>query len=160
RTIGALVAGLALFSATTGVLLLAPDLPAALTPAIASAAPPPPSPLALDRAVAAARAKFPSARLRDIRLPPADRIEINLDAPERHPRAVHTVSIRTSDGTVLKAVSALDNPVLWMKILPLHTGEAMPLIGPALLLTEAAALLFLIQAGLRLWLASRRKDPR
>ena len=161
RTSGALVAGLALFSAATGVLLLAPDLPGALAPA-APATPPVArlTPQALDRAVAAAQAQFPNARLRDIRLPPADRIDVNLDAPERHPRAVHAVAIRPSDGRVLKAVPALDNPVLWMKVLPLHTGEAMPLIGPALLLIEAGALLFLIWAGLRLWLGSRRKAPR
>lgn len=162
RTVGALATVLALFSATTGVLLLAPDLPAALAPAAAPPPAPVPAPAAgaLDRAVAAAQARFPGARLRDIRLPPADRIEVNFDAPERNARAVHAVTVRLSDGAVLKALPAQDNPVLWMQVLPLHTGEALPLAGPALLLVEAGALLFLIQAGLRLWFASRRKAPR
>ena len=164
RTVGALTSALALFSGITGVLLLAPDLSDAIAPVagvVAGSAPAPrPGPQALDRAVAAAQGRFPNARLRDIRLRPADRIDVNLDAPERHPRAVHTVSVRISDARVLNAVPALDNPVLWMKVLPLHTGEAMPLIGPALLLIEAGALLLLAWAGLRLWLASRRKAPR
>lgn len=161
RSVGALTSLLALFSAVTGLMLIIPDVIPALQPSPAASALPaaPAASLeAVDRAVAAARAKFPGASLRDIRFPRADRIDINLDAPERNARAVHTVSVRLSDASVIKALPAQDNPVLWMKVLPLHTGQSFGPLGLALLLAEAAALLFLAYAGVKMTLQSRRRN--
>lgn len=159
RSVGALAAAFALFSGVTGLLLIVPDLTDALAPA--TAAPLPPTPAlpaeAIDRAIATASAQFPAATLRDVRFPAADRVDINFDAPERNARAVHVVSIRPSDGAVLKALPASENPVLWMKVLALHTGQDFGPIGLALLLAEAGALVFLVYAGLRMWLRNRKK---
>lgn len=158
RSTGAVAAALALFSGTTGVLLIAPDIPAAIAPGAAPAAPDPAPATAqmVDRAVLAAQARFPGATLRDIRLPRADRIDLNFDAPERNARAVHAVSVRLSDGAIIKAIPASGNPVLWMKVLALHTGQSLSAIGPLLLLVEAAALVFLAWAGTKMWLAARK----
>ncbi|HET9628526.1 MAG TPA: PepSY-associated TM helix domain-containing protein [Novosphingobium sp.] len=158
RSAGALVAALALFSGATGVLLSVPDVIDAMAPSGGPAASAPAlSPTEIDRALASAQALFPGARLRDVRFPKADRLTVNFDAPERNARAVHVVSVRPSDGVVLKAIPARDNPVLWMKVLALHTGEKFGPAGLALLLGEAAALVFLVYAGTRMWLRNRRK---
>lgn len=161
RTVGASVAALALFSGVTGLLLVVPDLYAALQPAAPSATvPPAPTPAAVDRAVAAAQGRFPDALLRDVRFPPADRVAINFAAPERNARAVHSAAVRISDGAVIDAVPAATSPVLWMKVLHLHTGQAVPVLGPLLLLAEAAALLFLAWAGTAMWFTARRDRAR
>lgn len=159
RSVGAVTGLVALFSAITGLMLIAPDMmpaPAGPAAALSSA----PTPASIDRAIAAAQARFPTARLRDVRFPVADRLDINFDAPERNARATHTISVRLSDGAVLKSVAAQDNPVLWMKVLALHTGQAFALPGMILLLGEALGLLFLAYAGTRMWFAARRKDKR
>jgi uncharacterized iron-regulated membrane protein len=156
RTVGAAASALALLSGATGVLLIAPDLMP--VPAGTTTAPPPaPSAAQVDAAVAAARARFPGASVRDLRLPPADRIDINLDAPGRNARAVHAVSVRLSDMVVTRAVAAQENPALWMKVLYFHTGEAVPWAGPLLLLGEAGALAFLAWAGTKMWFNTGRK---
>lgn len=158
RSVGAVVAILALFSGTTGVLLSVPDILDAMAPAGGPvAAAPTLAPAQIDRALAAAQAEFPGARLRDVRFPPADKLTIDFDAPERNARAVHVVAVRPSDGAVLKTTAAEDNPVLWMKVLALHTGESFGPPGLALLLVEAGSLVFLAIAGMAMWLRTRRK---
>lgn len=154
RTVGMSAAALALYSAATGITLLAPDVLAEPARTGTATVPQIDGPR-IDRTVAAAQARFPGAVLRDIRFPPADRLDINFSAPERNPRAVHTVSARPSDGAILMAVPAKDNPVLWMKVLALHTGEQFGPGGMALLLAESGALAFLVWAGLRMWLQAR-----
>lgn len=158
RTIGALAASLALFSATTGLLLIAPDLLA--TAPLRASAGPAPTARQIEAAIAAAQARFPGAVLRDVRFPAADRLDLNFAAPERNPRAVHVVWVRPSDGAVLKAIPAEANPVLWMRVLSLHTGQSFGPAGMALLLAEAAALVFLAIAGTRMWLTARNRSPR
>lgn len=158
RSVGAVVAILALFSGATGVLLSVPDVLDAMAPAAAPpTAAPVLSPTEIDRAIAVAQARFPAARMRDVRFPPANKLTINFDAPERNARAVHVVAVRPSDGALLKSLPAQDNPVLWMKVLALHTGEKFGPPGLALLLAEAAALVFLAIAGMAMWLRTRRK---
>lgn len=158
RSVGAVAAILALFSGATGVMLSVPDVIDAMVPMGGpTASAPALSPAEIDRALAVAQAEFPGARLRDVRFPAADKLTINFDAPERNARAVHVVAIRPSDGAVLKAQAAEDNPVLWMKVLALHTGEKFGPAGLALLLAEAGALVFLTIAGAAMWLRTRRK---
>ena len=167
RTVGVLAATLALFSAGTGLLLAGPDVLALTaspdaTPAASAMPPvaPPVKPDQIDRAVALAQAQFPDAALRDIRFPAADRLDLNFAAPERNPRAVHVVSVRISDGTIVKTVPAAENPVLWMKVLSLHTGESFGLAGIVLLLGESGSLAFLVWAGLRMWLQARARKQK
>lgn len=160
RTVGAIGALLALFSATTGVLLIAPDLSAGAPPAPALARTPARLPSAIDAAMAAARARFPGAVPRDVRLPPDGRLDVNFHAPGRNPRATHTVSVALDGARVIRAIPAARNPVLWMKVLPQHTGESFGAPGPLALLAEAGALLFLSVAGPLMWLQARKRKAR
>lgn len=153
RSAGVLLSAVILFSATTGALLVIPDLTA---PSGIPGAPPAPGPVLVDQAVAQAQRVFPGARLRDIRFPSADRIDVNFFAPERNSRAVHVVSVSLSGGTVLKRIEADDNPVLWMTILPLHTGDSLGLAGRLLLLAEALILVFIGCSGPLMWWQARR----
>jgi uncharacterized iron-regulated membrane protein len=145
-----------LFSATTGLLLVAPDLAESGSQA-ASSPFPQRTPAQLDRAVALAAAQFPEAALRDIRLPLADRLDINFFATQYGPRAVHVVSVGVSTGKVGKTLPAAANPVLWMKVLPLHTGDTFGLPGHLLLLGEALTLAFLALSGPLMWWRARPK---
>ena len=158
RSIGVLVSTVLLFSATSGVLLAAPDLAAA--GGAAQAAVPPRSPAQIDRAVAVAQAQFPGAMVRDIRFPAADRLDINFFAPGRNPRAVHVVSVSLSGAEVQRAVPAEENPVLWMKVLPLHTGDSFGLAGRLLLLAGALSLAFLAGSGPLMWWRARRNRAK
>ena len=159
RTGGVAVSLVILSSALSGVLLVVPDL--AATPAAAApAAPDRPSPAMIDGAVARAQKQFPAAGLRDIRFPPADRIDVNFLAPEHNPRAVHVVSVRLSDGEILKRLPAQANPVLWMKVLTLHTGDSAGLAGRLLLLAEALVLALLAVSGPVMWWQARRRRQK
>ncbi|MEP7221766.1 MAG: PepSY-associated TM helix domain-containing protein [Novosphingobium sp.] len=159
RSAGVIASLLVLFSATTGVLLAAPDIADALA---ASPSPPttlpPRSAAQIDRAITVGAARFPGAALRDIRFPLADRIDINLFAPSRNPRAVHVVKVGLSDGQVTSTLPAQDNSALWMKVLSLHTGDSFGLIGRLLLLAEGAVLIFAAISGPLMWW--RRRSPR
>jgi uncharacterized iron-regulated membrane protein len=155
RSGGVTISIVLLFSAVTGLLLVAPDIaedggPAVIRPATAR------SLTRIDAAVARARAQFPAAQLHDIRFPQADRIEINFSAPARNPRAVHTVKISLSRGELLRSLPAEHNFVLWMKILPLHTGESFGITGRVALLIEALVLSFLTISGPTMWWRARR----
>lgn len=159
RSGGVLAATLMVFSATTGVLLIVPDLIARRTEQVAWLEPP--SGAQIDRAVRTAQAQFPGHRIRDIRFPPtADRLEANIFAPERNARAVHMVSARLNDGRAIKVVPAAQNSVLWMIILPLHSGDSFGLAGQLLLLTEAFVLAALASTGPVMWWQARRRKPR
>lgn len=155
RSAGVTFSVLLLFSAITGILMAAPDLAESAAPTAAQK-PPTRSSADIDSAVSLAQAQFPGARLRDIRFPPADRIDINFFAPERSPRAVHVVSVALSQPSLLKRVEAEHNPVFWMKVLPLHTGDSFGLVGNLLLLIEALVLIFLAISGPMMWWRSRR----
>jgi uncharacterized iron-regulated membrane protein len=153
RSGGVVCSLLVLFSAVTGVLLAAPDLlPAGPATTDAFAA----SPAQIDRAVAVARKAYPEAAIRDIRFPPADRIDINFLAPEEKPLAVHVVQVRLSDAKVLKVLPAAQNPVLWMKIMPVHTGESFGPVGMILLVLEALAIAALSITGPWMWWQQRK----
>jgi len=158
RSAGVIASLLLLFSATTGVLLAAPDLVDTFSDSGTPSPLPPRTAQQIDRAVALGAAQFPGAAMRDIRFPLADRIDINLYAPERNPRAVHVVKVRLSDTQVTTALPASDNPVLWMKVLSLHTGDSFGLIGRLLLLAEALALIFAAISGPLMWWRNRLKE--
>lgn len=153
RSTGVVLSLLLLFSATTGILLMVPDLAAADPAPVAPLAPP--SAGQIDKAVAMAATAFPEARMRDIRFPTADHIDVNFFAPERNPEAVHIARVSLSEGELLKRLPAAENPVLWMKVLPLHSGESIGLGGRLALFAEAGALLFLAGSGPLMWWQAR-----
>lgn len=155
RSCGVTLSILLLFSATTGILLVVPDLAAAPGPASVPA-PTPRSPEQVEYAVALASRQFPAARLHDIRFPPADKIDVSFFAPERNSRAVHIVSVAVSRGEIIKSVPAEQNPVQWMKVLPLHSGGSFGVAGRLVLLIEGLVLAFLAISGPTVWWRARR----
>jgi uncharacterized iron-regulated membrane protein len=157
RSIGVILTPLMLFSGATGILLILPDLAASASPAAPAAlAPAPTSPDEIDSAFERAKAALPGAQVRDIRFPAADRIDVNFHAPRHNSQAVDMLSVRISDGTELKRLPAGENPALWMKILPLHSGTAMGLAGLVILLVEGLALMALAMTGPVMWWQARR----
>lgn len=153
RSGGVIVSLLVLFSAVTGILLAVPDLlPTGGAAAKAYVA----SPQQIDAAMASARRAYPQAAIRDVRFPAADRIDVNFLAPEEKPLAVHVVQVRLSDAQVLKVVPADRSPALWMKVLPLHTGESAGIIGTIVLLLEALAIAALAVSGPVMWWQQRK----
>jgi uncharacterized iron-regulated membrane protein len=154
RSIGVTLSLLLLFSAITGSLLVIPDLIAPAGPP--TVVPPPAGAMQIDRAFGRALAEFPQATVRDVRFPAADRIDVNFRAPRHNSQAVDIVSVKLSDAELVKRLPAEDNPVLWMKVLPLHSGTAMGLPGRFFLLVEALALVFLAVTGPLMWWHARR----
>lgn len=158
RSTGVLLLPLVLFSAISGMLLILPDLAAA--PAAAVAPPPPPLAGQVDRAFARARGAFPGAVPSDIRFPAADRIDVNFYAPRHNSQAIDIASVKLSDGSVVKRLPAERNPVLWMKVLPLHSGTALGSFGQIVLLLEGVALMVLALTGPVMWWQARRPKRR
>ena len=105
-------------------------------------------------------AEYPQAAIRDVRLPAADRIDVNFLAPRHNSQAVDIVSVKPSDGTVLKRLPAESNPVLWMKVLPLHSGTDFGLLGQIVLLLAGMALMMLALTGPVMWWQTRRPKRR
>ena len=153
RSGGVVIAVLVLLSAKTGVLLSGPDVCVAAALVQAGYRP---TRAEIDAAVAAAKAQFPGAPLRDIRFPKADRLDINFRADDDGPRSVHVVAVTLSTAKVIKVTPAAHNDALWMKVLPLHTGESFGAIGLVLLLAEAVVLAALAVTGPRMWWQQRK----
>lgn len=158
RSIGVILTPVMLFSATTGILLVLPDLTA---PATAAATPSsPPAAASLDRAFARVVAEYPGASVRDIRFAAADRLDVNIRAPRYNSQAVDVVSVRISDAVILKRMPAERNPAPWLTWLPLHSGTAMGSPGRILLLIEGLALMILATTGPLMWWQARRPKRR
>lgn len=155
RSTGVILLPLVFFSSITGALLIIPDLAAAAGPA-AVVPMPTPNAVSIDGAFARAKAVFPNAAARDIRFPPADRIDVNFWAPRHNTQAVDVVSVRLSDAALLKSVPAESNPALWIPVLPLHSGTEMGVLGRSLLVLEGLTLLVLAVTGPRMWWQARR----
>jgi len=158
KSVGVTLSLIATFSAATGVLMIVPDLAAsggsapALFPTRTSAQ--------VEHAVAAARTHFPRARLHDIRFPATDRLDVSFFAPERNSRALHVVSIRPSDDTIVETLPAARNKALWMTVMPLHAGDSFGPAGTVILLVEAGGILFLACAGVVMWIQSPKKKKK
>lgn len=154
RSTGAIVSLLVLFSAATGMLLAIADLSSG------PAAPAKASPVALtgariDAAMALVHERFPGSAARDIRFAPDGTLTVNLFAPHSGPRAVDIVRIDAAAPALTSVLKAGDNPALWLKVLPLHTGDRFGLPGRLLLLAEALALIFLCISGPLQWWRGR-----
>lgn len=146
RTLGVVVAVVLIGMAGTGLALIVPEVadsaPAEL-PAVISGS-------SLDRGIARAQAMFPSSALRDARVV-GERLIVNFHAPERNSRAVHRVVVTAGDAQVLSATPARQSSALWMTVLPVHAGDVIGPIGPAVLLLIAVALAGLAVTGPVMW---------
>jgi uncharacterized iron-regulated membrane protein len=117
----------------------------------------------LDTAIRQARSLFPNHDVRDIRFSDNTRANIFFWAPERSPRAVHQVSIDLDSRSAIKTKNAGTNENLWVTWLPLHTGESLGILGAALLVSNALALILLATTGPIMWIngaRSRRRKSR
>ena len=99
---------------------------------------------------------FPRAAVRDIRFAPGARMDVNLLAPERNALAVHVVTVDLAAMRIAQVMAAQDNPVLWMKILPYHSGDEFGLAGRLVLLVEALVLIRLGVSGPLMWWQQRK----
>ena len=158
RTVGVVASAFLILLSATGLLLVFPDLIEAgssARPALVSAK-------QVDRGLALARSAFPGAAPRDIRIG-GDRLTVNFHAPERNARAVHVVAVALTGPRILRATPAQASRALWMPLLPIHTGEFLAPVGPAVWLLVALSLAALAISGPILWwhaVAQRRRTPR
>lgn len=83
-------------------------------------------------------------------------MDVNLLAPERNALAVHIVSVDLGARQIVRTVPAQDNPALWMKLLPYHSGAAFGLAGKLALLIEALVLVELGLTGPVMWWQQRK----
>jgi uncharacterized iron-regulated membrane protein len=167
RSVGVVATVLIVASAATGALIAGNDAIAAIFAAApAGKVEPRPEPRSAPRpapdaqSVAAglqlAQALFPRAAVRDIRFAPGARMDVNLLAPERNALAVHVVTVDLAAMRIAKVMAAQDNPALWMKILPYHSGDEFGLAGRLVLLVEALVLIGLGVSGPLMWWQQRK----
>ena len=156
RTLGVVMAAFLAIIASTGLLLIVPELFESGTPAPRRILPT----AAIDNGMALAQATFPASTLSDARLG-GDRMIVNFRAPERNARAVHRVIVDIANARIVSAIPAEKNPALWMTVLPIHTGNVLGLIGGPLLLIIALALATLALSGPIMWwhVRSQRRRP-
>ncbi len=156
RTLGVAMAACLAIIASTGLLLIVPDLFETGTPAPRLSLPI----TAIDQGLALAQNAFPASTLNDARLN-GDRMIINFRAPERNARAVHRVVVDIAASRIVSAIPADQNPALWMTVLPIHTGDILGLIGGALWLIIAIALATLALSGPIMWwhVRTQRRRP-
>lgn len=163
RSIGVVAGALIVSSAATGALIAGNDAIAAIfAPAPSGKAEPRPAPRpaptaqSVSAGLQLAQALFPRAAVRDIRFAPGARMDVNLLAPERNALAVHVVTVDLAAMRIAEGMAAQDNPALWMKILPYHSGDEFGLAGQLALLVEALVLIGLGVSGPWMWWQQRK----
>ena len=155
RTLGVVMAAFLAIIASTGLLLIVPELfesgasaPRLILPTAA-----------IDQGMALAQAAFPASTLSDARLG-GGKLIVNFRAPERNARAVHRVIVDIAAARIVSATPAENNPALWMTVLPIHTGNILGLIGGPLLFIIALALATLALSGPIMWWHVRTQRRR
>ncbi|MBB3954562.1 PepSY-associated TM helix domain-containing protein [Novosphingobium sediminicola] len=147
RSTGVIASALLGMMAVTGLLLVWPLI-----------APPGAGPLRADPApmldAAYARAALPGQPLRDIRLAPSGHATFHFAAHSRNHWDLDTVTI-APDGRP-RVIRAADAPALWMRLLPLHTGDALGIFGQIIIALVGGALLFLTISGVIAWNRARK----
>lgn len=160
RSVGAVLALVLLTSATTGMLLSAPDLPL-FTPAPAPASEPVVfDAKAIDSAFALAQAIYPGSRPRDVRIARGGTLSVNFFAPRGGKWAVDVVTVSASPQRVTSVLPLEQNRALWLTTLPIHTGDTIGPAGRWPMLAAALALGFLAISGPLAWWRSRRRVIR
>jgi uncharacterized iron-regulated membrane protein len=143
RTTGVLASGILVMMAITGLLLAWPII----------APPAPPNvrhdrALPIDAAAHLAQAAMNGQALRDIRLAANGHATFHF--------AAHSANVWDLDTFYLSPQAhisrAADAPALWMRVLPLHTGDALGTIGTLGIALFALALIFIVISGVVSWL--------
>ncbi|WP_164843910.1 PepSY-associated TM helix domain-containing protein [Croceicoccus ponticola] len=155
RSSGALLSGVLLVTALTGILTGYPSL--VFGPSPASATPIPMIPADIDAAYALAKAEFPASRPRDVRFRQDGTLAINFFAPRGGAWAVDTVIVSNVDQAIVSVTPYEANNALWTYTLPIHTGSIAGVAGRWLMLAAAAGLLFLTISGPLAWWRARKK---
>lgn len=147
RSTGVLASALLAMMAITGILLVWPLIvPPGGSPVRTDPAP------AIDLAYARAAAALPGQPLRDIRLAPSGHAVFHFAAKSRNHWDLDTVTLEPDPSITYAA----DAPALWMRLLPLHTGDALGIAGQVLIALLAFSLLFLIISGVIAWNRARK----
>jgi uncharacterized iron-regulated membrane protein len=111
----------------------------------------------IDEIVHLARAHFPEARVRDIRLMNGGPATVQLWQPGTERWSLQRVVIDRARDQVIDVIPAADNGALWMKLLPFHTGSIVGVTGRVITTMTGIGLLLLATLGLVLWLTKRRR---
>jgi uncharacterized iron-regulated membrane protein len=155
RNIGVFAAAGALYSSLTGLLVAGEFYlnPGPLTPLHSPA-----TPLTgdLDAALAQARSVYPNRGIRDIRTSETGSFDVYFWALEMSPHAVHEVSIDPRTGRILSVTPAQSTHVIWMIVLPIHSGDTFGLPGSLFVLFGGLGLFGLAASGPIMWLQARR----
>lgn len=152
RSTGVVASMLLGMIAITGVLLVWPLIvPPATGPFLGDPARSDPAPM-LDAAYA--RAALRGQPLRDIRLAPSGHATFHFAAHSTNHWDLDTVSLGP-DGAP-RITRATDAPALWMRLLPLHTGDALGIFGQVIIALVGGALLFLTISGVIAWNRARK----
>ena len=156
RSLGLVLLPVLVVLAATGGLMA---LEIALQNTAPGAAAPQPAPPAatgarVDAAVTLAQSVVPGARLRDISFP-AGNIKVQFHAPERNPRAVHSVLLGGTPLQVLAHLPAQESTAWWVTLLPIHSGDILSPWGNRIVLGAGICLLVLCSLGAWLWLPDR-----
>lgn len=152
RSTGVVASALLAMMAVTGLLLVWPLIvPPAAGPFLGDPARTDPAPM-LD--VAYARAALPGQSLSDIRLTPSGHATFHFAARTGNHWYLDTVTIEP-DGRP-RITRGTDEPELWMRLLPLHTGDALGIFGQIFIALVGGALLFLTISGVIAWNRARK----
>jgi len=158
RTLGVVAAGFLIVMASSGLMLIVPEI---VGDGSTPAPPVVPAAGAIDRSLTKAQAAFPARGLHDVRLDGGQLIA-SFKAPERNASAVHSAVVTVVDARVVSVTTADRSTALWMTVLPIHAGNLVGPIGPALLLLVALALATLAVTGPIMWwnvASQRRRRP-
>jgi uncharacterized iron-regulated membrane protein len=122
------------------------------------------TPIAPDRAFAIALERFPGSSLSGVELPseesPWYRIRVRQPDEWRRVYGTSVVYVTAADGRVLRTEDALhasSATAFMSNLYPVHTGEALGVVGRVLALATAAWLLTMLTLGIGLWSARRKR---
>jgi uncharacterized iron-regulated membrane protein len=169
RAGGLWIGVLALVSLGAGVLLTFESTLAgwlgtdATPPELAGIGAPAGAPIGPAQAFTTALAQFPGSSLSGVSFPSQEQpwYRIRVRQPEEWRRVYGTsvVYVAAADGRVLRTEDALQAPAanaFMSNLYPVHTGEALGVMGRVFALVVGAWLLTMLVLGVGLWLARRR----
>ena len=135
----------------------------ATPPEVAQVEAPAGEPIAPAQAFTTALAQFPGSSLSGVSFPSAEqpwyRIRVRQADEWRRAYGTSVVYVAASDGRVLRSEDALRAPkatAFMSNLYPVHTGEALGVVGRVFMLLVGAWLLTMLVLGVGLWLARRR----
>jgi uncharacterized iron-regulated membrane protein len=112
----------------------------------------------VDAALGAAQAARPGRRIRDVRLPNPETLNVFFFAPDVSPHAVDRVRVDLAAGRVRDVTPAGRAGGLWMTLLPIHSGDTFGVAGSLVVLVGALGLITLAVTGPLIWWQARRRQ--